>query len=196
MITVLGSCVSVTLFSRRLRIGAICHGALPHCRKVNKCPELCEDAFKYVDCSVRYMIERMRGFGCADKEIEVKLFGGADTLSSKKENTIGSMNVKMALEIISHEHLRVTAADVGDSFGRKIIFLTHTGDVYLKRLKDANVQCQRAWSYLQDEGQMREKIKGPYSRRFIGGPADALGDPFLRPGDRGNCDSAGPVYRS
>ena len=141
VITVLGSCVSVTLFSRRLRIGAICHGALPHCRKVNKCPELCEDAFKYVDCSVRYMIERMRGFGCADKEIEVKLFGGADTLSSKKENTIGSMNVKMALEIISHEHLRVTAADVGDSFGRKIIFLTHTGDVFLKRLKDANVQC-------------------------------------------------------
>ena len=109
---------------------------MPHCRKVEKCRDVCEDAFKYVDCSVRYMIARFRGYGCADNEIEVKLFGGADTLSSKKENTIGSMNVKMALEIIRQEHLRVIAADVGDSFGRKIIFLTHTGDVYLKRLKD------------------------------------------------------------
>lgn len=142
VITVLGSCVSVTLFSRRLRLGAICHGAMPHCRKVKKCHELCEDAFKYVDCSLHYMIARMRGCGCLDNEIEVKLFGGADTLSSKKENTIGSMNVKMALEIIRHEHLRIIAADVGDSFGRKIIFLTHTGDVFLKRLKDAKMNCQ------------------------------------------------------
>lgn len=135
--TVLGSCVSVTLFSKRLGIGAICHGTLPHCRKVKRCHELCKDAFKYVDCSVHYMIGRMRSYGCIDSEIEVKLFGGADTLSSKKENTIGSMNVKMALEMIKQERLRIIAADVGDSFGRKIIFLTHTGEVYLKRLKAA-----------------------------------------------------------
>ena len=142
VITVLGSCVSVTLFSRRLRMGAICHGALPHCRKKKVCRELCKEAFKYVDCSLHYMIGRMRGFGATDNEIEVKLFGGADTLSSKKENTIGSMNVKLALEIIRQEHLRIIAADVGDSFGRKIIFLTHTGEVYLKRLKDARAVGQ------------------------------------------------------
>ena len=136
VITVLGSCVSVTMFSKRLSIGAICHGAMPHCRKRRGCHEVCEEAFKFVDCSIHYMLGKMRGYGCADSEFEVKLFGGADTLSSKKENTIGSMNVKMALDIISEEHLRIIAADVGDSFGRKIIFLTHTGDVYLKRLKD------------------------------------------------------------
>jgi len=132
--TVLGSCVSVTMFSKRLRIGAICHGALPHCREMRRCHDLCKETFKYVDCSVHYMLGRMRSFGCKDSEIEIKLFGGADTLSSKKENTIGSMNVKMALEIIRQENLRVIAADVGDSFGRKIFFMTHTGDVYLKRL--------------------------------------------------------------
>ncbi len=141
VITVLGSCVSVTLHCKRLRIGAICHGAMPHCRKVKKCHELCEDAFKYVDCSLHYMLASLRSYGAADNELEVKLFGGADTLSSKKENTIGSMNVKMALEIIRQEHLRVISADVGDSFGRKIIFYTHTGDVYLKRLKDATAGC-------------------------------------------------------
>ncbi|MBI5675806.1 MAG: chemotaxis protein CheD [Nitrospirae bacterium] len=137
VVTVLGSCVSVTIFSKRLRIGAICHGALPHCRKMRRCHDLCDDTFKYVDCSLHYMLGRMRSLGCADSEIEIKLFGGADTLSSKKENTIGSMNVKMALDIIRQENLRVIAADVGDSFGRKIFFMTHTGDVYLKRLINA-----------------------------------------------------------
>lgn len=141
VITVLGSCVSVTFFSKRLRIGAICHGALPHCRKRRGCHEICSEAFKFVDCSVHYMLGKLRGLGVADSELEVKIFGGADTLSSKKENTIGSMNVKTALEIIREEHLRIIAADVGDSFGRKIIFLTHTGDVYLKRLKDTKVIC-------------------------------------------------------
>ncbi|TAN40699.1 MAG: chemotaxis protein CheD [Nitrospirae bacterium] len=143
VVTVLGSCVSVTLFCKRLQIGAICHGVLPHCRKVKKCHELCRDSFKYVDCSLHYMIGRMRSSGCMDSELEVKLFGGADTLPSQKENTIGSMNVKMALEMIRQEHLRIIAADVGDSFGRKIIFLTHTGDVYLKRLKDAAALVQK-----------------------------------------------------
>jgi chemotaxis protein CheD len=142
VITVLGSCVSVTVFSRRLRIGAICHGAMPHCRKRRGCHEVCEEAFKYVDCSLHYMLAKLRSYGVADCDIEVKLFGGADTLSSKKENTIGSMNVKMALEIIRQENLGIIAADVGDSFGRKIIFLTHTGEVYLKRLKDTKTIIQ------------------------------------------------------
>jgi chemotaxis protein CheD len=140
--TILGSCVAVTLFGKRLRIGAICHGALPRCRKKGGCHDICGEAFKFVDCSIRYMLGKLRSYGLADKEIEVKVFGGADTLLTKKENTIGSMNVKIALELIRQEKLRIISADVGDSFGRKIIFLTHTGEVYLKRLKDASAAGQ------------------------------------------------------
>jgi len=33
VITVLGSCVSITLFSKRLNIGAICHGRCPNAGK-------------------------------------------------------------------------------------------------------------------------------------------------------------------
>ena len=163
VITVLGSCVSVTLFSRKLSIGAICHGAMPQCRKRRGCHEVCEEAFKYVDCSLHYMLAKFRGYGVADSDIEVKLFGGADTLSSKKENTIGSMNVKMALEIIRQEHLRIIAADVGDSFGRKIIFLTHTGDVFLKRLKDAGAVGQTTGVTFKTRGNEGED-QSPYYR--------------------------------
>ncbi len=132
--TVLGSCVSVTLFCRRLRIGAICHSILPECRHRKDCKGVCEDSFKYVDCSIRHMLFCFRRQGISFNEIAVKLFGGADLLSSKRESAIGSMNVSKALEVIKEKHLGLLAADVGDAFGRKLIFYTHTGDVYIKRL--------------------------------------------------------------
>jgi chemotaxis protein CheD len=137
VVTVLGSCVSVTLFNKKLHIGAICHAALPLCRKKEGCRKYCDDTFKYTDCSIKFMLKKFRDFGVAENEIEVKIFGGADTLASRSENTIGTMNVRIALDTIREKNLHIIAADVGDSFGRKLIFHTDTGDVFLKRLRNA-----------------------------------------------------------
>jgi len=136
IVTVLGSCVSVTMFHRGSGLAAICHGALPSCRRDKLCGGSCDDMFKYVDCSLLYMLFVFRKRGIPGNEIEVKLFGGADTLASKRENTIGSQNVRIALHIMDLEELKIRAADVGDAFGRKLIFISHTGEVFLKRLKD------------------------------------------------------------
>ena len=139
VVTVLGSCVSVTLFNRRLRIGAICHATLPECRTTEKCESLCIEAFKFMDCAMRYMLGAFRERGVQNKEIEIKMFGGADTLISQSSNTVGSKNIQTALSILRDEHLSVVAMDVGDSFGRKLIFYSHTGQVYLKRLRNVNM---------------------------------------------------------
>ena len=135
VITVLGSCVSITMFNPRLRMGAICHGTLPRCRSVKEeCLKPCIDAFKYTDCAIRHMLHAFRNHGIMNNEIEIKLFGGADTLTSRSSNAIGSQNIRTALHIIRKEKLSVAAADVGDSFGRKLVFFAHTGEVFLKRL--------------------------------------------------------------
>ncbi len=143
VVTVLGSCVSVTLFCRRLRLGAICHGTLPSCRDLTGCTEHCIDAFKFMDCAIHHMLREFRKLGIANREIEVKVFGGADTLRSKTSNTIGSKNIEITLDILGKERLGVLAADVGDNFGRKLIFLSHTGEVFLKRLKQSNFRYAR-----------------------------------------------------
>jgi chemotaxis protein CheD len=135
VITVLGSCVSVTMFNPGSKIGAICHGTLPRCRARNECHSTCIEAFKFMDCALHYMLGRFRQYGIANNEIEIKIFGGADTLKSKSSNTIGSQNIQITLDIMGKNKLRVIAADVGDSFGRKLVFFSHTGEVYLKRLK-------------------------------------------------------------
>ena len=111
VITVLGSCVSITMFNPRLQVGAICHGTLPRCRARKECDGPCIEAFKFMDCSIKYMLGRFREYGIMNDEIETKVFGGADTLVSKSSNSIGSQNVKITLDIISKEKLRVIAAD-------------------------------------------------------------------------------------
>lgn len=142
VITVLGSCVSVIMHNRRLKFGAICHGTMPRCKAIEQCMEPCIDAFKFMDCSIQHMLTSFREFGIRNGDIEVKIFGGADTLLSKSSNTIGSQNIKVTLDMLGREKLCVMAADVGDNFGRKLIFFTHTGDVYLKRLNTASRRCQ------------------------------------------------------
>lgn len=138
--TVLGSCISVTMFNNRFKIGAICHGALPVYNKNRYgIRENNNEPFKYVDFSISHMVSQLANYGIKTCEIEVKLFGGADMFSfdNKNENklTVGQQNIQVALNTIKKENLRLLIADTGGKRGRKIFFYTHTGEVLLKRLK-------------------------------------------------------------
>ncbi|MBI5846607.1 MAG: chemotaxis protein CheD [Nitrospirae bacterium] len=142
--TVLGSCVSVTMFCPRLKIGAICHGLLPNCKDDKPCDNSCGNAFRYVDCSIRLMLGKIRGYGIGDHEMEVKLFGGADMFSpldeGRKANTIGNLNIQAAIRILDAEKLQILKADIGGMQGRKILFYTHTGEVFLKRVRRTELE--------------------------------------------------------
>ena len=134
--TLLGSCVAVTLFSPRLRLGAICHAVLPSCRKDHPCDGHGE-AGKYVACAIRVMLEAFHARGVARNEIEAKLFGGSEMFDSaqQRSRSVGMQNMQAALELLESQSVRVITRDLGGQRGRKIIFHTHTGEVFLKRLK-------------------------------------------------------------
>ena len=137
--TVLGSCVSVTMYSPSRSIGAICHGLLPNCRDDGPCTNECGNAFRYVDCSVKLMIDEFRKKGVPGRELLAKIFGGADMFSPSERRsrpaTVGSQNISTAIDILKAEGIRVVKSDTGGDHGRKIIFNSQTGDVYLKRLR-------------------------------------------------------------
>jgi len=145
--TVLGSCVSVTMFHRVSGVGAICHELLPQCKGKKDCDDGCVDGFKYMNCSIQRMIERFKTLKVGLGDIEVKIFGGADVLSpaDTASNTInvGKENIETALREIEREGLRLVTYDVGGTFGRKILFYTHTGEVLLKRLKTTDRRRSR-----------------------------------------------------
>ena len=136
--TVLGSCVSITMFNLQWKIGAICHNLLPICRDKSMCGDNCPEAFRYVECTIKRMVTEFTSRGINKSAIEVKLFGGADMFkpNAGKNNsiTVGKQNIETAIKMLGDFGLKIVTSDTGGSRGRKIIFYTQTGQVLLKRL--------------------------------------------------------------
>ncbi|MDH5299441.1 MAG: chemotaxis protein CheD [Desulfobulbaceae bacterium] len=134
--TLLGSCVSVCLFCPRRKIGAMCHGVMP-VRRADLCQE---ESFRFVESSVRYMVEVMSPgnlFG-SSTGLVAKVFGGADVLGrvNKERNgeTIGAMNIRAAREALIRCGVEIAVEKVGGVYGCKLFFYTHTGEVLLRRI--------------------------------------------------------------
>ena len=136
--TVLGSCVAAVFWSFQHQVGAMCHGALPTCP-----PSLfrgpLEPRLRYVDCAIRHLLDQIESRGVKRKEIELKLFGGADVLpvlvSPNASLTVGSQNVLAAIRTLKEESLFLKASDLGGAQTRVIYFRSDTGQVALQRLR-------------------------------------------------------------
>jgi chemotaxis protein CheD len=140
LITILGSCVAATFWSSRLRIGALCHAMLPrspaaHSFDADK--EEVANARRYIDFCIRDLARLFDSLGVPRKEVEVKLFGGADVMDVSTDDlrpTVGRMNCEVAIETLREEQFELAASDLGKTFGRKIRFNTASGHVLLARL--------------------------------------------------------------
>ena len=71
-------------------------------------------------------------------QLEVKMFGGAEVLQVLSgPKSVARENVRAAQELISQHGLRLVASDVGGHVGRKITFITATGEVRVRKMKPA-----------------------------------------------------------
>lgn len=131
--TVLGSCVSITVFSSERQIGIINHALLPNA------PHDCaiSEIFRYVDTSFNYILKKAEKLGIATDSLDIKLFGGANMMQSGVDGAIkvGANNIKTAVSLINKKGLQLQAKDVGGRYGRKVMFNTLTGEVLVKKLK-------------------------------------------------------------
>jgi len=128
--TVLGSCVSVTMFSPSQGVGAICHAMLPGAGV--KAHDLL-----YVETAVRYLYGKMKKYG-GIADLVVKLFGGAQVLDAANYSltrlTVGEQNVTGAEAEIKRLGLKVAKSDTGGVSGRKLLFSIKNGDVYMRKM--------------------------------------------------------------
>jgi chemotaxis protein CheD len=82
------------------------------------------------------MFEKYKTYGVEPHEIEVKLFGGAEMTTSGRNNlttiSVGTQNIQTAISKIKSKGLKLLASHVGGVSGRRLLFYTHTGEVFLK----------------------------------------------------------------
>ena len=139
--TLLGSCVGITFWVERLRIGALCHPMLP-CAPERGIPQSGGAADRrFVDFTIRDVAARLDALGVTRHETEVKVFGGADVLDfdpDRARPTIGKLNREAAVRTLRAEGYRVTASSLGGRSGMQIQFNTNTGEVLLRRFGSAH----------------------------------------------------------
>ena len=129
--TLLGSCVAVTFHCPAIRAGGIFHALLPtkstYCR-----PGYAENDFRFVDSAISRICGDFLALGVQPRRLEAKVFGGANSLT--EQEGIGRANVEAAYIALKTHGIRVLFTSAGGKQGRRIIFLPHTGEVYMKLL--------------------------------------------------------------
>jgi chemotaxis protein CheD len=80
------------------------------------------------------MLEQFNQYGIQNREIEVKLFGGANVFPTNgPSKTIGSQNLEAAMEFIQKNNLHLVSKHIGGKTGITIYFHSDTGKVFLRK---------------------------------------------------------------
>ena len=143
--TVLGSCLGVTIHAPEKGIGTICHAFLPDSSESRGGhePQIC----RYVDTALLNMLESLDKIGIPRRDLVIKMFGGASGIAvqgmKRTSYDIGRRNIDMARKLLRFARLEVKREDVGGSRGRKLMFNTYTGEVWLKKLNGMALEDQR-----------------------------------------------------
>lgn len=126
--TILGSCVSVTMFYPCGGFGGICHALLPSGAD--------DQPGRSVEGAVALLLHRMLQLGAKQDRIESKLFGGSSVLGGPGQGMgIGNKNIAQALESLQRLKLPLQSADTGGRQGRRLYFNSGTGEVFVRKVR-------------------------------------------------------------
>ncbi len=120
--TVLGSCVAVCLWDRRLKYGGMSHYLYPSTQKAE------EATPKYGNVAITALVRMMESAGCRRKDIKAQILGGAQSEDTRPflKNTD---NVRVAREMLTRKRIKIVSEDVGGTMGRKVILDLGTGEI-------------------------------------------------------------------
>lgn len=123
----LGSCVGVTVWDPKTRVGGLAHIVLPS--SAGTADRSTQG--KYADTAVPCLVEKMQREGCDLKRLKVHMAGGAHVLRGLTwpGGDIGSANVRAAQEAAAKTGIRVISADLGENYGRTMRLYVLTGRV-------------------------------------------------------------------
>ncbi len=130
--TTLGSCIAITLWHLKRRIGGMCHFVLPKrtCSDNSECPN-----GRYADEVIELFRRQISARGTHFYEYQAKVFGGSIVRGSHActtENTVGIRNTQAAVSYLKNLDVEILAMHVGMFGYRRVIFDVGSGEVWVK----------------------------------------------------------------
>lgn len=129
LVTILGSCVSVCLFDAKSGVGGLNHivfSGVPS-------GEAESDPCKWSTPAMERLTGQIIAAGARMDRLQAKVFGGAQVTPGPSGGVfrLGERNVEAALWELDLKKIPVLAKDTGGHRGRKLVFESHTGRVWV-----------------------------------------------------------------
>jgi chemotaxis protein CheD len=130
MRTMLGSCVSITLWHPFKRVGAMSHFLLPTRGASDRTEG--RDA-RYGDEAMELMVGELKQLGVAASQCQGKVFGGGNMFPDHFRAgamNVGQRNGEAALALLNHHGVPIVSESLFGLGHRQIIFDVRNGDVW------------------------------------------------------------------
>ena len=132
--TLLGSCVAITMWHPRSRLGGMCHYLLPS-RGPN--PWSDDDPLdgRYGDEALEMFMREIQQAGTYPEDYQAKLFGGGNQFPGHGQAPpfdVAARNVEAGVNLLAEYGLPVTAKHVGGSGPRQVILDLANGHVWVR----------------------------------------------------------------
>ena len=124
--TVVGTCVAVCVYDRRLKAGGINHFFFPKVPRRNKATP------RYGNVAIPALVRMMVNQGSRVEDLEAQIFGGGSRRISEGRS-IGYRNVRMAHKILKKFGIPVVSEDTGGIKGRRVLFHTMTNETVVMK---------------------------------------------------------------
>lgn len=134
--TLLGSCVSITLWQPRLKIGGMCHYLLP--RRGASEAALTAPEGNYAEGAMRMFLREVSQRGTRPEDYVVKLFGGGSMFidanaADSDMAEVSGRNIVAGRELLEHHGFKLAAEHTGGYGSRVLVFELWSGDVWIRR---------------------------------------------------------------
>lgn len=138
--TILGSCVSITLWHPQARVGGMSHFLLPT-RSV-AVPEQVLDG-RYGDEALQWMLKDLRASGVDPKQCQAKIFGGGNMFPGQTQAsmmTVGQRNGEAARRLLQNLGIEAVSESLFGVGHRQIIFNVSNGDVWMRQVRPSQFE--------------------------------------------------------
>lgn len=127
----LGSCVGIALRDPVTKIGGLAHIMLPDSKSIRQNSNLP----KFADTGIEELVRQMVAAGAGRAKIVAKIAGGAQMFnfdSQSEMGRVGDRNVEAVKKKLQEMKIPILAQDVGDCYGRTVVFWPETGDFVIR----------------------------------------------------------------
>lgn len=129
--TLLGSCIAITLWHPKLKIGGMCHYMLSSPSPRKQAISRTLDG-RYAEDAVELFLAALQRTRTQAADYHVKVFGGGNMfphIIKEKKDNISEKNIEIIYQLLNPQGFRVQASHLGGAGYRRIVFDISTGVV-------------------------------------------------------------------